>query len=220
MTLTKVKQYHEENLIQISEGTFHYPAALSLFEQKSLVKSFLKIQDTFYIPTLRSGHAMNLKMTCLGSHWSAKDYRYHDTRTDVDKKPVLPINETLISLAAKFCQKSFPKYDKGWDVVICNYYEPKSTLGLHKDNSESLDSLEDGDPIVSFSIGATCDFQFGGVVRSDLIKNIKLTSGDVFVFGGSDRLKYHGVKKIHSMARSPFGSFLKNGRLNFTLRKL
>lgn len=204
---------------KVYEETFHYQAGLSYWEQKSLVKMYLQMQDTLYVPKLKSGHSMNLKMTCLGSHWSAKDYHYHEVRKDIDNQPVLPFNPTLTKLADRFLRASFPSYSHGLDIAICNYYAPSSTLGLHKDNSESKESLDRGDPIVSFSVGASCDFQMGGLNRYDPLKTIKLNSGDVLVFGGSDRLRYHGVNKIHR-SDAPFQKFLNHGRINFTLRKL
>jgi len=205
---------------KVYEETFYYQSALSYLEQKSLVKMYLKMRDTFYIPKLKSGHSMNLKMTCLGLHWSAKDYSYNDIRKDVDNQPVLPFDPILTQLADRFLHSSFPHYSHGLDIAICNYYAPSSTLGLHKDDSESLESLNRGDPIVSFSVGATCNFQMGGLKRSNPLKTIELNSGDVLVFGGTDRLRYHGVNKIKSSILSPFSSFLNNGRVNFTLRKL
>jgi DNA alkylation damage repair protein AlkB len=204
---------------KVYDETFYFPAALTYFEQKSLVKIYRKIQDTLYIPKLKSGHSMNLKMTCLGLHWSAKDYHYHNVRKDVDDQPVLPFNPTLTKLTDRFLRASFPNYSHGLDVAICNYYTLSSTLGLHKDNSESKESLNRGDPIVSFSVGASCDFQMGGLNRYDPLKTIKLNSGDVLVFGGSDRLRYHGVNKIHQLD-APFQKFLNYGRINLTLRKL
>lgn len=205
--------------IKVYDETFHYPSALTWLEQKSLVKIFLKLQDTFYIPKLQSGHSMNLKMTCLGSHWSAKDYKYHNVRADFDQQPVPLLDPILVKLASKFTQLAFPQYNKSWDIAICNQYDVGSTLGLHKDNSESLESLQAGDPIVSFSVGARCNFQMGGFIRSNTIKNIELSSGDVLIFGGQDRLRYHGVNKIYKSC-SPFHQFLNGGRVNFTLRKL
>lgn len=200
--------------------TFHYPFALTYWEQKTLVKLYRSIQKTLYVPKLKSGHPMNLKMTCMGSHWSAKDYHYHDIRKDIDNEPVLPFDPILSRLASKFVNLSFPNYTHGLDVAICNYYTPRSTLGLHVDNSESPESLKRGDPIVSFSIGASCDFQMGGFKRYDPVETITLGSGDVLIFGGSDRLRYHGVSKIHKEHKAPFHKFLDNGRINFTLRKL
>lgn len=205
---------------KVYDETFHFTTALTYFEQKSLVKIYRRIQNTLYTPKLKSGHSMNLQMTCLGSHWSAKDYKYHPVRKDFDNQPVLSFEPILNQLAYKFLKSSFPDYSYGFDIAICNYYIPTSTLGLHKDNSESKESLDRGDPIVSFSVGATCDFQMGGLDRYDPLKTIKLKSGDVLVFGGSDRLRYHGVNKIYRTDNSPFHKFLDCGRLNFTLRKL
>ena len=54
-------------------------------EQAALVAAVWKIQPGFYVPKTRWGKAMNLRMNCLGHHWSARDYKYHPTaRVDVD----------------------------------------------------------------------------------------------------------------------------------------
>ena len=89
---------------------------------------------------------------------------------------------------------------------------------MHVDNSETQDSLR-GKPIVSFSVGASCIFTFGGFNRRDSGLDIRLDSGDAFIFGGASRLRYHGVSKILTTA-NPFNDDLNGGRLNFTLRKL
>ena len=58
------------------------------------------------------------------------------------------------------------------------------------------ESLAAGAPVVSLSIGDSARFLFGGLKRKDPVEKILLESGDVFVFGGPARLRYHGVTRI------------------------
>lgn len=203
---------------EIVPDAWHYPEALNIQEQEALVQLFLNEREKFYIPKLRSGHNMKLEMMCYGKHWNAKDYRYYAERSDIDNEPVSPLPNILINLAGKFNQLCFPEHEPTWDICIINHYKKKSSLGLHRDDSERQETLNSGHPVISFSVGSECVFALGGTQRYDPVQNILLKSGDVFVFGNSSRLRYHGVTKINCHD-SPFSKFLDSGRLNFTLRK-
>ena len=37
-----------------------------------------------YVPTVRGGGKMHVRMLCLGRHWNGQTYRYEPTRTDFD----------------------------------------------------------------------------------------------------------------------------------------
>ena len=65
-------------------------------------------------------------------------------------------------------------------------------MGLHQDKDEGAASLDAGLPVVSVSLGDTARFLFGGLRRRDPVESILLESGDVFVFGGPSRRRYHG----------------------------
>ena len=50
--------------------------------------------------------------------------------------------------------------------------------------------------MVSVSLGAACVFRFGNTSgRNRPWTDVRLESGDLFVFGGPSRLAYHGVPK-------------------------
>ena len=49
------------------------------------------------------------------------------------------------------------------------------------------------------------------------VESILLESGDVFVFGGPARLRYHGVARI--LARTAPASLRLDGRFNLTFRQ-
>ena len=53
---------------------------LSPAEQRDLVAKVLRIEPGFYVPVLRNGAKMNLRMNCLGHHWSARTYKYTKAR--------------------------------------------------------------------------------------------------------------------------------------------
>ena len=87
---------------------------------------------------------------------------------------------------------------------------------LHRDYDEADFKW----PIVSFSFGNDADFVMGGLKRSDKAQSLKLHSGDVMVFGGPSRLRYHGVKRIRPGTSPIAHSVLPpDGRINLTLRR-
>jgi alkylated DNA repair protein (DNA oxidative demethylase) len=70
-------------------------------------------------------------------------------------------------------------------------------MGLHQDKNER----DYSQPIVSVSIGASCNFQLGGLRRSDPVKSLVLHDGDVVVWGGGARLVFHGVRPVNAGLR-------------------
>ncbi len=203
--------------VEIAPGAFHLPRWIPPAEQRAIAARCFELGDTeagFYTPIVRGGHPMSVKMLCLGRHWNARTYKYEDVRTDVDglAAPVLPVD--LAALATRAAA------DAGYafmpDLCIVNWYRAGSKMGLHQDKDESPSSISTGLPVVSLSIGDTARFLFGGQRRRDAVQKILLESGDVFVFGGAARLRYHGVTGIlpGSAPALPF-----EGRLNLTFRK-
>jgi alkylated DNA repair protein (DNA oxidative demethylase) len=90
-------------------------------------------------------------------------------------------------------------------------------MGLHQDKDESPASIAEGAPVVSLSLGDSARFLFGGTRRRDPVETLWLESGDVFVFGGPSRLRYHGVTRILSGSAPP--SLGIAGRFNLTFRQ-
>ena len=62
-------------------------------------------------------------------------------------------------------------------------------MSLHQDKDE----VSYAAPIVSVSLGLPAMFLFGGFERSDKSQRVPLFHGDIVVWGGVDRLRYHGV---------------------------
>ena len=97
------------------------------------------------------------------------------------------------------------------DACLINRYEPGARLSLHQDKDERDFSA----PIVSVSLGLPAVCRFGGDRRSDKPARLPLAHGDVVVWGGPARLRYHGVMPLKA------GTHLLTGgqRINLTFRK-
>jgi alkylated DNA repair protein (DNA oxidative demethylase) len=68
---------------------------------------------------------------------------------------------------------------------------------------------------VSVSLGLPAVFLFGGLQRSDKTLRLPLTHGDVLVWGGPSRLRFHGVMPV-AEGQHPL---LGERRLNLTFRR-
>jgi alkylated DNA repair protein (DNA oxidative demethylase) len=86
-------------------------------------------------------------------------------------------------------------------------------MGMHQDKDE-----RSGFPVVSLSVGDDCLFRFGNpATRTRPYTDLRLRSGDLFVFGGPSRFAYHGVPKTYPGTADPECG-LASGRLNVTMR--
>jgi DNA oxidative demethylase len=204
--------------VEVAPGAVHLPHWLSEHEQRQIAAVCLDLcarESGFYTPVVRGMHPMSVKMLCLGRHWNAKTYQYEHLRSDVDGTPVPPLPEDLAGIARRLAlDAGFPSSP---DLCIVNWYREGSHLGLHQDKDESPASLARGAPVVSISIGDTARFLFGGLRRRDPVETLWLESGDVFVFGGAARLRYHGVSRILPGSGPALLGFA--GRLNLTFRE-
>jgi alkylated DNA repair protein (DNA oxidative demethylase) len=205
--------------MEIAPGAFHLPRALSVEAQRALVERCRGLIDgavPAYVPIVRGGGRMHVRMLCLGRHWNGKMYRYEATRSDFDYLPAPPLPDEFKSLARDLAASIGMTIDP--DLCIVNVYEPgEGRMGLHQDKDEAERSLAAGVPVVSISLGDTARFLFGGVKRKDPVETILLESGDAFVFGGPARLRYHGVSRILPGTAPP--ALTLTGRFNLTFRQ-
>jgi alkylated DNA repair protein (DNA oxidative demethylase) len=136
-------------------------------------------------------------------------YRYDgtDPETGLPWPAMPPVFLRLATDAAK--EGGFPQFLP--DACLINRYEPGARLSLHQDKNER--DVEQ--PIVSVSLGLPAIFQFGGIERSDKATRISVIHGDVIVWGGSARLRYHGVAPLKDGQHSSLGEY----RYNLTFRK-
>ncbi len=98
------------------------------------------------------------------------------------------------------------------DTCHINRYQAGTKLGLHQDRHE-CDMTQ---PIVSISLGLECVFLLGGLQRTDKTKHILLEHGDVIVWGGPSRMRFHGVQPLKPGHHSLTGPY----RYNLTFRKV
>jgi len=204
--------------MDLPAGAVHLASHLGLDEQRVLVAECRALLDGAvpgYVPIVRGGGKMHVRMLCLGRHWNGQTYRYESARTDFDGLPAPPLPQSFKALANSIARTAGMTLDA--DLCILNYYDAEGRMGLHQDKDESAGSLKAGLPVVSVSLGDTARFLFGGVRRKDPVEAIPLHSGDAFVFGGPSRLRYHGVSRIVQGTAPP--ELALTGRFNLTFRQ-
>lgn len=205
-------------MVIAEQGVTWLKQYLSLGEQQTLVARCREIIDGpagGYVPTVRGGGKMRVRMACLGRHWNPLTYKYEATRADYDGAPVPPVPEEFAALATRAAQAAGFTFRP--DICLINLYGPDGRMGLHQDKDESPSSLSAGLPVVSISLGDTARFLFGGLRRREPVEPILLESGDAFVFGGPARLRYHGVSRIIPRTAPPALGI--EGRFNLTFRQ-
>jgi len=158
------------------------------------------------------GYTMSVALTNCGDlGWTtdARGYRY--SRIDpVSGQPWPAMPQAFRQLAQDAAREAgFPDFAP--DACLVNRYEPGSRLSLHQDRNER----DFNAPIVSVSLGMPAMFLFGGDDRADRAARVPLFHGDVVVWGGVDRLRFHGVMPLKDLPHPRLGSL----RINFTIRK-
>ena len=158
------------------------------------------------------GFTMSVAMTNCGAFGWASDaggYRYSPTDPDTGQPwPALP--PVLADLAGRAAAAAgFGGFTP--DACLVNRYAPGARLTLHQDRNER----DMSQPIVSVSLGVPAVFLFGGVKRKERALRLNLEHGDVVVWGGPARLRYHGVATL-KVAQHPFAGA---ERINLTLRR-
>jgi alkylated DNA repair protein (DNA oxidative demethylase) len=162
--------------------------------------------------TTPGGYTMSVALTNCGRlGWTSdrRGYRYttHDPESG---KPWPSMPGIFMRLAQEAAAEAgFAQFEP--DACLVNRYVPGSRLSLHQDkNEQGYDA-----PIVSVSLGIPAVFLFGGHERSDRPRRIPVFHGDVVVWGGVDRMRYHGVMPLKEEHHPLLGA----QRLNFTFRK-
>jgi alkylated DNA repair protein (DNA oxidative demethylase) len=205
--------------MEVAPGAVHLPQVLGIDEQRALAAECRALVDgpiPAYVPIVRGGGRMHVRMLCLGRHWNGRTYRYEPARTDFDGLPAPPLPGPWRDLAGRIAAAAGQVLAP--DLCILNYYPPaEGRMGLHQDKDESERSIGAGIPVVSLSLGDTARFLFGGLRRRDPVETILLASGDAFVFGGPARLRYHGVSRILAGTAPP--ELAVEGRFNLTFRQ-
>ncbi len=158
------------------------------------------------------GLRMSVAMTNCGALGWVSDrlgYRYDAVDPDTGRAwPAMP--DALRALAhAAAARAGFADFAP--DACLVNRYAPGSRLGMHQDRDEQ----DLRAPIVSVSLGLPAVFAWGGDARADKARRVPLHHGDVVVWGGPARLRFHGVLPLKD-GEHPFAG---RYRINLTFRK-
>ena len=97
------------------------------------------------------------------------------------------------------------------DACLVNRYASGTRLSLHQDRDERDFSA----PIVSVSLGLPALFRLGGLRRGEPAARVPLGHGDVVVWGGPARLRFHGVLPLKPGGHPRLGE----RRFNLTFRR-
>ena len=158
------------------------------------------------------GLRMSVAMTNCGQVGWVSDRRgYRYDRLDPDSGqpwPRMParLRELAVRAAA---MAGFAGFEP--DACLVNRYAPGTRLSLHQDRNE-YDLLA---PVVSVSLVLPAVFLFGGLRRADSAQRIALAHGDVVIWGGRQRLAFHGVTPLADGEHALTGRC----RINLTFRK-
>jgi len=158
------------------------------------------------------GHRMSVAMTNCGSVGWVTDrsgYRY-DANDPETGKPWPAMPRSFRELARQAASRAgFGGFLP--DACLINRYQPGARMSLHQDKDEDDFSA----PIVSVSLGLPAIFLFGGLKRSDKPRRFRLQHGDIAVWGGPARLRFHGVAPLADGEHALLG----RQRINLTFRK-
>jgi alkylated DNA repair protein (DNA oxidative demethylase) len=158
------------------------------------------------------GQSMSVATSsCGGWGWVSDRRGYRYSATDpCSGQPWPRMPELFLALAqGAAAAAGFPGFVP--DACLINCYLPGARMGLHQDKDERDFSA----PIVSVSLGLPAVFLLGGLRRADPVARIQLAHGDALVWGGPDRMRFHGVQPVKPGSHPLLGG----RRVNLTFRK-
>lgn len=172
----------------------------------------IETQAPFRHMVTPGGFTMSVALTNCGAlGWTTDRRGYRYSGIDPDSGEAWPPMPDIFVRLAREAARAAGFDGFAPDACLVNRYLPGSRLSLHQDKNE----LDFAAPIVSVSLGMTATFLFGGHARADKTAKMPLYHGDVAVWGGEDRLRYHGVMPLKDQPHPLLGS----QRINFTFRK-
>lgn len=178
---------------------------------------FAALQDVTGLAPFRhmvtpGGLRMSVAMTNCGSlGWVTDGSGYRYDPIDPQSGQPWPRMPDALRQLAQHAAASAGFMDFEPDACLINRYAPGARLTLHQDKNER----DFEQPIVSVSLGIPAVFLFGGMQRNDKTLRVPLTHGDVVVWGGPARLRYHGIMPVQASDHALMGG----QRINLTFRK-
>ncbi|MBJ7222012.1 MULTISPECIES: DNA oxidative demethylase AlkB [unclassified Brenneria] len=171
-------------------------------------------QAAFRHMTTPGGYTMSVAMSNCGPlGWVTDETGYRYSPVDPLSGKPWPAMPDIFSQLAKKAAGEAGFVDFEPDACLINRYEVGARLSLHQDKDE----YDRRQPIVSFSLGLSAVFLFGGMTRGERAQRLPLGHGDVVVWGGASRLRYHGILPLKG---GSVPSYLPGEyRFNLTFRK-
>ena len=198
---------------ELAQGAFILPG-FALPVERALLNALRDVTSTapFRKMLTPGGYRMSVAMTncgALGWITDRSGYRYDAVDPESGERwPEMPA--AFLKLAGRAAAAGgFPNFSP--DACLINRYEPEAKLSLHQDKDER----DFTQPIVSVSLGIPAVFLFGGLRRTDKTERVPVSHGDVVVWGGPARLRYHGVLPLKEAEHALLG----RQRVNLTFRK-
>jgi len=186
--------------------------ALPFIEQLLPALEAILTQAPFRNMVTPGGYTMSVALSSCGEFgWTTDSQGYKYTRTDPQTGQSWPEMPEVFLALARAAAEAAGFADFIPDACLINRYIPGAKMSLHQDKDERGYQW----PVVSVSLGIPAMFLFGGHARSDATRRVPLFHGDVVVWGGVDRLRYHGVMPIKQAEHPQLGE----QRINFTFRK-
>ena len=158
------------------------------------------------------GYEMSVAVTNCGAlGWTTDRSGYRYTERDPASGRAWPaMPEAFIDIAARAADAAgFAGFRP--DACLMARYQPGARLTLHQDRNEA----DLSQPVVSVSLGLGATFLLGGTRRSERPMRVPVQHGDVTVWGGPARLRYHGVLPLAPGHHPALGA----RRINLSFRK-
>lgn len=198
---------------KLGEDAWLFPRFLTA-EADELFKLVMQVAkgSPFRRMVTPNGYQMSVAMTnCGDDGWVTDKMGYRYTAIDPLTQQAWPKMPVLFYQLACDAAKQAGFTDFSPNACLINHYKVGSKLSLHQDKDES--NLRA--PIVSFSLGLPATFLWGGLKRSDKVYKVALHHADAVVWGGVDRLRFHGVAALLDGVPPSLGK----RRINLTFRQ-
>lgn len=185
----------------------------ALTDEDQLLVDLAKIIETAPLRKMvtPNGFSMSVETSSCGDlGWVSDAHGYRYSAVDPFSNQAWPlIPDSFLQLAQQAAAVAdYPNFKP--DTCLINQYKVGAKMGLHQDKNE----LDFSQPIVSVSFGLPAIFQFGGFKRSDKTLRLLLENGDVAVWGGESRLRFHGILPVKFGTNNALST-----RINLTFRQ-